>query len=170
MQYIGEVIAFLLLCCACLSDIKYFIIPNRLSVMPYVVGVLLYLLELDFIGLAKASIAAVIIFIVLFLLYLTKGLGAGDVKFLTGLSFLLDYNRIWSILIYSFLIAGLIAIVVYVIKFILRRMSKLASVNVLPLIKFNTLSTASILNLHQIPFMIAVLPAFILDFYVEVLL
>lgn len=157
---IDEILAILFIGLACYTDLKYLKIPNRLSLLPYVTGVFLYTIKLDFIGLLKASLGALLLFVILFLLYLTKGLGAGDVKFLTGLAFLLDFNRLSTIVIYSFLIAGLVAMFIYILKYVYRL--------------FNTKSTSksksTIMSVKHIPFMITVLPAFIFDWYIEVLL
>lgn len=177
MSYISYAFAFLFLGYACYTDIRWFTISNRLSVLTCLTGIALYTLRLDFSGLLKACLTALLLFIVLFLLYCAKGIGAGDVKFLAGLSFLLPAGQLWIILLYAFLFAGLISLAVYSYKFIIKLSHKLSEEQLSRLlsrlkvkVKVKGLTGSSLLQLHHIPFMIAVFPAFLLDFYVEVLL
>lgn len=180
MIIVGYCIAFLLICIATYTDIKKYQIPNILSLLPYILGVMLYSIRLDFKGVGWATINAILVFFILILLYIAKGLGAGDVKFISGLSFLIETKSMWNLLFLSFCTAGVIAILIFSFRIIFKLFKhiKYTLDSSIVSIKDDTDSLKprliyiidKINALKQIPFMIAVLPAYIIVLYLEVVM
>lgn len=180
MILVGYYIAFLLVCIASYTDVKKLQIPNKISALPYILGITLYIIQQDYKGLVGATIIATLIFVILLLLYITKGLGAGDVKFISGLSFLIESKPMWNLLFFSFCIAGIIAISIFCFRCMLK-LSKLIkqlldkranifnsfTVRLNPKVNF---IIHKLTIIKQIPFMIAVFPAYTIVFYFEVIL
>lgn len=169
--YISHILAFIFICIACYTDATRYQIPNKLSLLPYLTGIALHLIQFSGYEFLKATLTALVMFVCLIMLYLFKGLGAGDVKFLTGLSFLVETTQLASIVLYSFLLAGLMASVIYSLKYIVNQLQKLTIKMKWTTIQEQLLKSKvkSLLALKQIPFMIVVLPAFLLQWCTEVI-
>ncbi len=92
---------------AVITDLSVKRVPNELTVLGIITGIYLSLSEYGPWGgleLLKNIIAS---FIVLYFFYLLGALGAGDVKLMISLSTIIGYEAILSIIVISFLVAGL---------------------------------------------------------------
>lgn len=108
-------VALIALIVAVESDIKSFVIPNKVSLvvmMSFIPYGLFTLSSADFIN---HGLSALIVFAVTFLLYLTKNFGAGDVKLLTALS--LWAGPLWVIpMIFWVALTGGAVALIYMMK------------------------------------------------------
>lgn len=80
-------------------------------------------LNLGAIGLGRSLIAGLITFLLMFILYRISGGGAGDVKIATAIAVYLGLERSFSMLVYSYLAAGL-----YGLSLILWKLGPVASI------------------------------------------
>lgn len=93
------IIGLLVLCvAAAISDIRKRIIPNLIVVMILLLGVIRILLVRDILFLADAGIRCMVVLLILYLIYMTGSMGAGDVKLYAALP--LFYLKERLILIY----------------------------------------------------------------------
>lgn len=149
-------------------DIKHHKIPNWLSISGLVVGILYYIINLGLEGILFSFIGMFVGGGIMFILYIFKGVGAGDVKLfaaigaMTGIEFTL-YN-----LMYSIVFAGLIGIVILVIKrkFFLRLYHLFSRfIGIIRDKNLEELDEFKEKEAIRFPFMYAVLPGTIMTLY-----
>lgn len=107
--YIGNITVLLLLLRAIYTDVKRGKIENVLIVGGLFLGVFIVIMTEGFKGAICSLKIMGIVFVILFPLFLIKGLGAGDIKLFCVLA--IFYQRdVFCVLIYSFLSAGFIVL------------------------------------------------------------
>lgn len=96
------------------TDIRYCRIPNRLSLIAAMSGLLYFAFRDGWRGLLHSLVALSTLFIVSFILYLLRAIGAGDVKLFAAIGALMGVEYGLLLFIYALLFAGLIAIIISV--------------------------------------------------------
>jgi prepilin peptidase CpaA len=156
------------LCLAFYTDIKRTKIPNILTVSGAFAGLGYHFIYKGTDGIFFSFLGLIVGFGVFFLLYLFGAVGAGDVKLfgaigaLTGIEFVL-YSSMYSILY-----AGLIGIVIVLIKkeFVTRIVHLFKHLFYLLLLKdIKSISSIKKSESYRFPFMYAVLPGVITCYY-----
>ncbi|HUC91586.1 MAG TPA: A24 family peptidase [Paenibacillus sp.] len=108
---IAEAGALVLLSMAFVLDVRFMIIPNRLTVPSFAAGCVFQALAGGWQGFIYAVFGAVVGFFVLLLLYGLKAVGAGDVKLFAALGAWVGPSDVWRYAVYAVLIAGAYGIV-----------------------------------------------------------
>ncbi|WP_022777318.1 A24 family peptidase [Butyrivibrio sp. AE3009] len=67
-------------------------------------------------SLGNAFLAVLIAFLVLLPVYLLKGIAAGDVKLIMATASFLSFQELYSCILYSFLVAGAISLLIIIFK------------------------------------------------------
>lgn len=116
MTIIVEVLSAVFLCIAFYTDVTRTKIPNRLTVPIAILGLGIHTATDGWSGFLYALYGAVAGFAILFLLYLFKAVGAGDVKLFAALGAVTGLQFTMQSLMYSVLYAGLIALVILLIR------------------------------------------------------
>ena len=109
-------------------DVRYQKIPNWLTGSGVVIGFLVAILSYGFVnGMIFSGLGLAISTVILLLLYLIKGLGAGDVKLFSAIGAITGIEFSLYSLMYSILFAGAIAVVLllYRISFIKNALASL---------------------------------------------
>lgn len=94
----------------CLFDARDYKIPNELILLGYVGGLLLNIRSYQLMGVAFFIGKAIWPILLLSLLNLARGLGAGDVKLFSVMSTMVGAADLVTTFIYSVMLAGVIAI------------------------------------------------------------
>lgn len=117
--------ALALLSAAFVLDVRYMLIPNRLTVSSLAAGSVFHALTGGLQGFAFALSGAAAGFAVLLLLYGVKAVGAGDVKLFAALGAWIGPSDVWQCAVYAVLIAGAYGIVLLTLQrpFVRRRMA-----------------------------------------------
>ncbi|TYP71805.1 prepilin peptidase CpaA [Paenibacillus methanolicus] len=98
--------AAIVLACAFATDMRAMRIPNLLTVIGFASGVICQLLTAGWHGGQIALVGALAGFLPFFLLYLFKGIGAGDVKLFAALGAWLGAAAVLNVAMYAILYAG----------------------------------------------------------------
>jgi len=109
--------------------------------------------------------AIVIGFIPMWLIYLFKGIGAGDVKLIASLAALIGIRAIIELMMYSFLLGGLISILFIGYRTMLKMKHRFRYYYSKYIVEANStpkLVALGINKVHQFPFMLAVTPAMLI--------
>ncbi len=101
---------------ASISDIKTYKIKNSIILTFLTLGILSNTLASGIQGLLSSLKGISIPFACLFLLFALRMLGAGDIKLLSALGAIFGYPLIISIMLYSFISGGIIAIVLIITR------------------------------------------------------
>ena len=110
MEWIKILFVVLLLGRAIYTDVKKGIIENRWIVVSFALGLACAYMESGTKGLLQSIGMALILLAVLFFLFLLKGLGGGDIKLLAVLATFYP-DKIWLLLITSFVVGAVIGII-----------------------------------------------------------
>jgi prepilin peptidase CpaA len=111
-----DIVLLLFVALSIYSDIKYRKVFNFSVLAVIILGLGLNFAVSGLIGIKESLIGFVVGFLVLFLVYLLGGMGAGDVKFLAGVGALKGANFVLYGTMYGAVIAGLITIIVLLLK------------------------------------------------------
>ena len=95
---------------AVLSDIIRDKVPNYLIVIGLVVGCIYHIMTYGVIGIAYYLLGVITPTLTLFLLYVIKALGAGDIKLLSMLGGIIGLKGVLWCMFYSFILGGIISI------------------------------------------------------------
>ena len=95
---------------ACLFDARNYKIPNELIILGYLAGLIMNLLSFQIMGIVLFITKAIWPILLLYLLTVVKGLGAGDVKLFSVMSTMVGASDVVDVFIYSVLLAGIIVI------------------------------------------------------------
>lgn len=150
-------------------DARFQKIPNWLTGSGVIIGFIVSIILYGFInGLIFSGLGLIVGTVILLLLYFIKGVGAGDVKLFSAIGAMTGVEFSLYCLMYSILIAGLIAMVllVYRIPFVKRMITRL----VVFLVEKTSKKEQSIdqwikQEIAQFPFMYAVLPGVMITIY-----
>lgn len=148
---------------ACWTDMRRSKIPNKLTVCGTLAGIVFHLWADGWMGLGHALLGVTAGFAVMFILYLFKALGAGDVKLFAALGACVGPELVLYCSLYSLLYAGVIGVVVLLSH--KQRINKLfgLAMRLFELLFFRSRGALSF-NGHDItryPFMYAVAPAYL---------
>ncbi|MNZ65657.1 Type 4 prepilin-like proteins leader peptide-processing enzyme [compost metagenome] len=106
----------ILLVIAFLTDVKSQIIPNRLTLGFFLVGLLYQTAFHGLDGLLSAAVGAASGFVPLLLLYAARGIGAGDVKLFGAIGAWSGTWLVLQLLLYAILYAGLIGLLLVIVN------------------------------------------------------
>lgn len=101
---------------AAVTDLRQFRIPNWLTLPLLPLGLLYHISVGGLDGVMASGMGALVGFTLLFPLYLTGGMGAGDVKLMAGLGAWLKTTPTLEVLVISCLFAGAYALVLLVVN------------------------------------------------------
>ncbi len=110
VRKISTFLIWSILTTGCLFDARDYKIPNELIILGYIGGLLLNLHSYQIMGVAIFITKAIWPILLLSLLTVVKGLGAGDVKLFSVMSTMVGAANLVTTFIYSVMIAGVIAI------------------------------------------------------------
>lgn len=110
VRKISTFLIWSILTTGCLFDARDYKIPNELIILGYIGGLLLNLHSYQIMGVAIFITKAIWPILLLSLLTVVKGLGAGDVKLFSVMSTMVGAADLVTTFIYSMMIAGVIAI------------------------------------------------------------
>lgn len=118
----GAVVAVcLLLAAACWTDLRTMRIPNRLNLVFAACGVVYQFASHGIRGLAFAFLGAAAGVIPLFVLYLLRGMGGGDVKWFGAFGAWMGASATLQLMMYAIVTAGLIASMLLLLRLPLLR-------------------------------------------------
>lgn len=107
---------FLFLAAAFIFDVKLQKIPNVLNAASFLLALLYFGIRDGLGGIGLSLLGAGAGFLPLLLLYLAKGIGAGDVKLFGALGAWVGFLPVLQMMLYSFLFAGAIAALLLVVR------------------------------------------------------
>ena len=110
VRKISTFLIWSILTTGCLFDARDYKIPNELIILGYIGGLLLNLHSYQIMGVAIFITKAIWPILLLSLLTVVKGLGAGDVKLFSVMSTMVGAADLVTTFIYSVMLAGVIAI------------------------------------------------------------
>lgn len=110
VRKISTFLIWSILTTGCVFDARDYKIPNELIILGYIGGLLLNLHSYQIMGVAIFITKAIWPILLLSLLTVVKGLGAGDVKLFSVMSTMVGAADLVTTFIYSVMIAGVIAI------------------------------------------------------------
>ncbi len=158
---------FIMLGVAFITDIKSMKIPNAITVSGMVTGIAWHFISGGWTGGLFALKGAVAGFGLMLILYLLGAVGGGDVKLFGGIGAWIGTLLTLYVMMYSILVAGLIGIVVLIVRReVFSRMRGVLGqvLGAFILQSWKPVVTGAKKQL-QIPFMLAVLPGAILAVY-----
>ncbi|MEX2416249.1 MAG: A24 family peptidase [Paenibacillaceae bacterium] len=156
-------IAFIYVMVAFYTDIRWMIIPNRLTLSAAGLGITIQTVVYHWTGLITSVMGLSVAFVLTLGLYLIRGVGAGDVKGLAALGAITGAQFTVSVLIIALIYAGVVGLLIVVFR---GRISGLILHWWISIICYCTTREREHLRLiathrvHSFPFMIAVMPAF----------
>lgn len=134
---------------ALVSDIRNFKISNRLVIIGFIVAGVMFIAEIILKGDWFIYVKGLVVtLIVMFVVYVIKAVGAGDVKLLAVLGFVIGYDAVKRIVVFTFLAAAVIGIA-GVIKGNLKR-------KVVDIRNFRGVIEQRVINMHVIHFTCAI--------------
>ena len=99
---------------ASMFDAKSYKIPNELIILGYTAGFYLNIQSFQLIVIILFIIKAALPILLLHLLFLAKGLGAGDIKLLSAMCTLVGINVTVDVMITSVMLAGIAVLFLYI--------------------------------------------------------
>ncbi|NBD27660.1 A24 family peptidase [Paenibacillus glycinis] len=159
-SWITEIMAALFIGAAFISDIKSMTISNKLNVGFLAAGISYHVIAGGVAGGLHALAGAAAGLVPLLLLYLLKGIGAGDVKFFAALGAILGMEDVLQVMMYAILYGGLMGAVTLLFNRSFGRRLLFGAVSVIVAESRLQAWEASFANSGSLrfPFMIAVLP------------
>ncbi|HOM01727.1 MAG TPA: prepilin peptidase [Acetivibrio sp.] len=101
---------------ALISDIRHYKIKNRLTFSFMLIGLATNLILEGISGLIKSLLGIAVPFLLLFVLYALRMLGAGDIKLFSAIGAVLGFKAALWIMAYSFLAGGVIALIIVIVN------------------------------------------------------
>lgn len=138
---------------AFVSDIRSMRIPNGLTASFFGAGILFHSFADGLSGAVYALLGGLAGLLPLMILYVLRGIGAGDVKFFAALGTLIGALNVLQVMMYSILFGGLLGVLLLAYNRTLGRKVMLGIVSVLV--------TSKVEGGTKFPFMIAVVPGVI---------
>ncbi|WP_168121058.1 A24 family peptidase [Paenibacillus sp. HB172176] len=149
-----------LIAAAFATDIRKRMIPNRLTLLFFVSGVVYQLISFGTQGVTASFIGAASGFLPLLLLYAMKGIGAGDVKLFGAIGAWLGWLITLQLLMYSILFAGMIGVLLLIARVAWIRSAIRSLANRTPLVRSRAMALKEGQGKrNEFPFMLAVAPA-----------
>ncbi|MCR8657859.1 A24 family peptidase [Paenibacillus endoradicis] len=157
-------LAILIVIIAFYFDVTSLKIPNWICLSSLLFGYSFCMYQEGWLGGWWVTIAVLVGFIPMWLIYLFKGIGAGDVKLFASLAALIGVKPIIELMILSFLFGGVISILFIGYRTLLKinhRFRYYYSNYIVEAQSTPTLIALGIKKVHHFPFMLAVTPAMI---------
>lgn len=157
---------------AFVTDVRHSKLPNTLTVCGTIVGIVFHVGTQGWNGLLFSIIGACTGFLIVLVLYLLGALGAGDVKLFAAIGAMMGCMFVLQTLIYSILCAGIIGLVLLLIKKQMRATGHKLTAWLISIIALNRLETLREIKYQKnikFPFMYAVLPGVIVSYYYALL-
>lgn len=164
MSSIIGMIAFIYIMVAFYTDIRWMIIPNRLTLSAAGLGIVSQSIVHHWSGLITSVVGLSVAFILTLGIYLIRGIGAGDVKGLAALGAITGAHVTVSVLAIALIYAGVVCLLIVVIQGKTRLLIDHWWVSI---ICYCTTRESEHLRLiathrvHTFPFMLVIMPAFI---------
>lgn len=169
-MYYELFIVSILVFIAVYHDIKYRKIPNLLVIIGLLIALLKLILLTAFMDEIPSFVLGLFIpTATLFLLFKIRSLGAGDIKLLTVIGFMVGSQRIGHIIVYSMFIAGIYGVIlIFIGKDIGKRYKSLLQymVSCVRNRRFISYSNFYSSDTKQVYFSIAIAIAYFLDFLI----
>lgn len=125
MNTVAVVAASFLLAAACWTDLRTMRIPNRLNLLFAICGLIYQFAGLGFRGLAIGFVGLAAGVVPLFVLYLLRGMGGGDVKWFGAFGAWMGALATLQLMMYAIVAAGLIATLLMLLRLpLLRRLGR----------------------------------------------
>lgn len=105
------------------SDLRTFKIPNQISLTGIISGLFLNLVFYGLSGLRMSLIGILCPVLMLYILFLIKAVGAGDIKLLAGIGAFIS-RKIINVIILAFIIAAIYSLICILLKLIKRAAGK----------------------------------------------
>jgi prepilin peptidase CpaA len=121
IQVVYAATAVVCSCVACIFDLRQHRIPNWLTGPALIAGMAVHLFFSEWRGLADAASAALLAGLVFLMFYLAGGMGAGDVKLMAASASIVGLSALGTLLIFTGLAGGLLAVGVSVARGVLRQ-------------------------------------------------
>jgi prepilin peptidase CpaA len=153
---------------AFISDARTSLIPNTLTVGAAVAGLFYHIAFDGWNEILDSVIGLFVGFFILLVLYMFGALGAGDVKLFAAVGALMGTFFVWQSIMYSLIYAGVIGILLLLIRKKLIPTGKRMAVWLLSIVVFKDYLTFKKMKeqeLLQFPFMYAVLPGVFTAWY-----
>ena len=97
---------------ACLFDAKNYRIPNELIILGYCAGFVFNVTTYQSMGVVYFIGKAIWPILLLYLLFLARGIGAGDIKLFSVMSTMVGASDLIDTMMYSVMLAGIIAVII----------------------------------------------------------
>lgn len=107
---IKVILLLLLVSIATYTDIKENKIKNKQILLFILLGIVLSILLGGFSGLKDSLLGIIVPFLLLFIFFVFRMLGAGDIKLFCAIGSIMGVNFVINNIIYSFLLAGIVVI------------------------------------------------------------
>lgn len=157
-------IAFIYITVAFYTDIRWMIIPNRLTLCAAGLGVLFQTLIHQWNGLITSVVGLSVAFALTLGLYLIRGVGAGDVKGIAALGAITGAQFTASVLVIALIYAGAVGLLIVIFRGTIGGLIHHWCVSIICYCTTRERKHLRLIATHRVhtfPFMIAVLPAFI---------
>ncbi len=106
----------ILLVLALISDIKTYKIKNNI-VYPFIIlGLLTNVYYNSLQGVKESLIGIMLPILLLFILYLLRMLGAGDIKLFSAIGSIMGYGFVFNTILYSIIAGGIISLEILIVK------------------------------------------------------
>ncbi|WMT39937.1 prepilin peptidase [Paenibacillus sp. D2_2] len=145
---------------AFITDIKSMKIPNKITLSGFIIGISYHAVTGGMDGILFAIKGAAAGFVLMFIMYLFRAVGGGDVKLFGAIGAWLGVSLTLSILMYSILAAGVIGLFILLLRreFIMRIRNVMHSLFGILILHSLSPVQAGAKRQLQMPFMLAVLP------------
>ncbi|WP_279615873.1 A24 family peptidase [Paenibacillus pectinilyticus] len=153
-------------------DMRFARLPNKLTMFGVLAGLLFHAVNEGWSGLVVAIIGALTGFLVVLILYLLGGLGAGDVKLFAAIGAMMGVLFVLQTLMYAILCAGFIGLIILLWKSQMKVTShKLVRWLFTIVVQHNLETLVEIKDQKNIkfPFMYAVVPGVAITWYYSLL-
>lgn len=148
-------------------------IPNWLTVTGVVAGLFIHVIRSGFAGLKFSFYGIIVGFVIMFVLYLAKAIGAGDVKLFAAIGALTGVEFSLYGIMYSIIYAGLIGVVLLLVRreFVSRTVGLFLKMNELKEAqeKGEVMEEYKKKEVLTFPFMYAVIPGIATTYYYVIL-
>lgn len=163
-----HLIFFILIAIAFVIDARKSLIPNKLTFLGLMFGLVFHSVAEGWSGLFFAAIGAITGFTVLLLLYFFGALGAGDVKLFAAIGAMMGFTFVMQSMLYAILCAGIIGLILlFIQKQVVATGHKLSSwfISIFAYHDLDSLLRMKHQKNMKFPFMYAVVPGVALAWY-----
>ncbi|KAB3532809.1 A24 family peptidase [Alkaliphilus serpentinus] len=109
-------ITFVLVLLACMGDVKTYKVKNSLTIPFAILGGAINILDHGTKGLVDSVLGILLPIVILFILFVLRMLGAGDIKLFAAIGSILGIKMVFNVMIYSFIAGGIIAFLLILLR------------------------------------------------------